>query len=113
MAWLLRLPRVVQIPIALAIVVGACWALALLACSLPAILLYLWMRRRLAERSAYRMLIRLAQLQGAAPLIMPGQVAHQAEQLAAQPGERPPLAAGASQSTRGEDLAPAAADSLG
>ena len=96
MAWLFRLPRVLAVPVALALVALAGCALALLACSLPLILFALWVRRSLDEWRARRLLTRLFMLQGASPRLVSGFMpAHQA-QPAAQLGDRPPPTAGPS-----------------
>ena len=94
MAWLFRLPRVLAVPVALALVALAGCALALLACSLPLILFTLWVRRSLDEWRARRLLTRLLMLQGASPRMVSGLMpAHQA-QPAAQLGDSPPPTAG-------------------
>jgi len=59
MAWLFRLPRVIALPVALLLVALAGLALALLAASLPLILLGLWLRRSLDEWKARRLLLSL------------------------------------------------------
>lgn len=63
MAWMFRLPRVLAVPIVLVLVALAGCALALLACSLPMLLLYLWGRRTLFEWRARRWLVRLYRMQ--------------------------------------------------
>ena len=100
MAWLFRLPRVVAVPLALALVALAGCALALLACSLPLILAYLWARRSVADWQARRLLSRLYSMQRVSSLVMPdGFPGHHAQpaaavgELAMQPGACPPPAA--------------------
>lgn len=100
MAWLFRLPRVLAVPLALALVALAGCALALLACCLPLILAYLWLQRSVADWRARRMLSRLYFMQGVPSLAVPdGFPGHRAQPAAAastldtQPSVCPPLAA--------------------
>jgi len=72
MAWMFRLPRVIAVPIVLVLVALAGCALALLACSLPLLLLYLWVRRTLFEWRARRWLMRLYRMQEAIARWEPG-----------------------------------------
>lgn len=97
MAWLFRLPRVVAVPLALALVALAGCALAVLACSLPLILAYLWTRRSVADWQARRLLSRLYSMQRVHSLVMPEgapryytQPAAAVGELAMQPGVCPP-----------------------
>lgn len=65
MAWMYRLPRVLAVPLVLLIVALAGCALALLACSLPLLLLCLWVRRTVDDWRARRLLARLVMMQQA------------------------------------------------
>ena len=103
MAWLFRLPRVVAVPVALALVALAGCALALLACSVPLILAYLWARRSVADWQARRLLSRLYSMQRVSSLAMPdGFLGHHTQpaatvgDLAMQPGACPPPGASGS-----------------
>ncbi|HNF98387.1 MAG TPA: hypothetical protein PK493_13890 [Pseudomonadota bacterium] len=65
---LYRLPRVLAVPLALLLVALAGCVVALLACSLPVILLCLWARRNVMEWRQRRMLERALLASGLAEL---------------------------------------------